>query len=165
MATQPHTKRLSSARVPQRTLQRLKQCPSCLYDFDCIDVTRCLHTNCFAGPYGPFQRERLSSAGASRISNSTAGPVGNSSSSSSMLGYLPRQMPALLSALGQRLSEALEGGELQQQEAAVLQECLQVRCCFCVGCSVMQTDAYLMGVAATGGSNTAVVLTGRAQPA
>jgi hypothetical protein len=44
-----------------------------------------------------------------------------------MFEYLPRQMPALLSALGQRLGEALSEEGLQQQEAAVLQECLQVR--------------------------------------
>jgi hypothetical protein len=44
-----------------------------------------------------------------------------------MLGYLPQQMPALLRMLGQRLSEALGAGGLEQQDAVVLQECLQVR--------------------------------------
>jgi hypothetical protein len=74
-----------------------------------------------------------------------------------MLGYLPKQMPALLSALAQRLSEAVGDEEVQQQEAAVLQECLQVSCCCCGtvmfathggGGSVMEIDAYLMACAA-----------------
>jgi hypothetical protein len=86
---------------------------------------------CLAGPHGPFQRERLSSA------STGAGSGGSSSSSAaagaaavgkhySMLGYLPQQMPALLRMLEQRLGEVLGAGGLEQQEAAVLQECLQV---------------------------------------
>ncbi|WIA15206.1 hypothetical protein OEZ85_001885 [Tetradesmus obliquus] len=88
-----------------------------------------------AGPYGPFQRERLSSASTGAGSGSSscaagaadaAGKHNNSSSSSRMLGYLPRQMPALLRVLGQRLDDALVAEGLDQHDAAVLHECLQV---------------------------------------
>jgi hypothetical protein len=82
-----------------------------------------------------------------------------------MLGYLPKQMPALLCALGQRLSEAAGDSEVQQQEAAVLQECLQVSCRRCGNVSgyahgawavsyVVEIEAHPRRLAAAGGSST-----------